>query len=163
MHRSNDPASLPVEVKVTLGPSGGGKEPTVTPKQPSALVDLTTELAVVFGREALPAPGGFGVPVAFKWSFIGLDLDGIHTSTYNSEMRTRLVVSPGGESVSLVTLSETGPKNSDGQALAGGEPIGLLRVADGKPEPVGPPVIWASNGAGTRSAISSTRGRPCLR
>ena len=111
-----------------------------------------------------------GAPLAFKPSFIGFEQRGRQAKDVgdrlpgNEKRTARLAAPTSAGSLLLATTDENGAPAPVGKAIAGGDPIGLERVRmGGKPEPLGPVVIWAANGAGTRSAIPSTRNKPGLR
>lgn len=156
-------AALPTTVKVGFGstkPDAG----TVSPKESTVQVTLFDEVALVFARAVSPGEGALGAPISFKPSLIGLEQDGIHTTTYTAGSLVRGAVGEGVRGLALVALDRAGPPRSTPAALLAGEPIGLDRESDaGGLEPVGPPVVWGANGAGTRSAIPSTRNKPGLR
>lgn len=156
-----DASALPEKLEVRFAPADP-KAGIVSPKAPFAAVALDPEVGLVFGRAVELDASSVGAVVAAKPSLIGLEQDGIHTTTYNAIMKLAPV--PGAGALGVFAVDRTGPKVSDGEALVSGSPIGLEREGvGGVTEPVGPPVVWEANGAGTRSAIPSTRNKPGLR
>lgn len=157
-----DAAKLPGGIPVAFTPAGG-KDALVAPKEPKVMIPLREEVALVFARTVDFRPDAFGGPIAAKPSFIGLEQEGIHTSTATATGTVRrATLGATASAFSLATASTTGPAQSRGDLLIAGEPI-VSVGGGGTTDPVRPPVVWEANGAGTRSAIPSTRNKPGLR
>lgn len=157
-----DAAKLPGGIAVAFTPAGG-KDALLAPTEPKVMVPLWEEVALVFGRAVDLRPDAFGAPIAAKPSFIGLEQEGIHTSMKTATGSTlRATVGATASALSFGTVSKTGPAQSRGDLLIVGEPI-VSVAGGGVTDPVRPPVVWEANGAGTRSAIPSTRNKPGLR
>lgn len=157
-----DAAKLPGGIQVSFTPAGG-KGSLVAPNESKVTVSLWEEVALVFARSVELRPDAFGALLAAKPSLIGLEQEGIHASTKAATGNLlRATVGATASALAFGTASKTGPVQSRGDLLIVGEPI-VSVAGGGTTDPVRPPVVWEANGAGTRSAIPSTRNKPGLR